>query len=171
MLEMVGIDEKTLPAQGGNFEFGSFDMVKSRFAAGTADVFIHTATIGHPSITEMARSTQLTFLQPTQAVLDNMAKRFGWETHVLPKGTFPGQDVDLRLPGTTTTLFASTAMSDDMAYLVVKTVCEQTGKLRVAHKALVDFDCVKNEVWKREGIGMPLHAGAERYYRQRGWLK
>jgi len=171
MLELAGAGEKAVKAHGGDYEFGSFDMVKNRFAAGTADVFVQTATLGHPSITEMARTTPLTFLQPSQAVLDEMKKRYGWETHTLPKGTFPGQDKDVRLPGTTTTLFTSTAMPDDLAYTIVKTICEKTDKLRVAHKALADFDCKKNEVWKRETTGMPLHAGAERYYRERGWLQ
>ena len=171
MLELAGADEKVLKAQGGDFEFGSFDMVKSRFAAGTADVFVQTATLGHPSITEIARTNPLTFLQPSQDTLDEMKKRYGWETRILPKGTFPGQDKDVRLPGTTTTLFTSTKMSEDLAYKIVKTICENTAKLRVAHKALADFDCQKDEVWKRENTGMPLHAGAERYYRERGWLK
>ena len=171
MLELAGAGEKALKAQGGDYEFGSFDMVKNRFAAGSADVFVQTATLGHPSITEMARTNPLTFLEPSKATLDEMKKRYGWETRTLPKGTFQGQDKDIALPGTTTTLFASTAMSNDLAYTVVKTVCEQTAKLRVAHKALANFDCVKNEVWKRENTGMPLHAGAERYYRERGWLK
>lgn len=171
MLNFAGINEKTLKAQGGDFEFGSFDMVKNRFAAGTADVFIQTATLGHPSITEMARTNPLTFLEPSQSTLDQMKKRYGWETRTLPKNTFPGQDKDVRLPGTTTTLFASTALSDDLAYKIVKTICENTAKLRVAHKALANFDCQKSEVWKHENTGMPLHAGAERYYRERGWLK
>ncbi len=171
MLELSNISEKSLKAQGGDFEFGSFDMVKNRFAAGSADVFIQTATLGHPSITEMARTNPLTFLEPSQATLDAMKKNYGWEIRTLPKNTFPGQDKDIRLPGTTTTLFASTALSDDLAYKIVKTICENTAKLRVAHKALAEFDCQKGEVWKPENTGMPLHAGAERYYRERGWLK
>ena len=73
-------------------------------------------------------------------------------------------------PGTTTTLFASTQMSDDLAYTVVKIICENAETLRNAHKALSDFDCEKAGVWRNEVNGLPLHAGAERYYRERGWL-
>ena len=61
-------------------------------------------------------------------------------------------------------------MSDDLAYTIVKTICEKTDKLKAAHKALAGFDCSK-EVWKEEVNGLPLHAGAARYYRERGWLK
>lgn len=170
LLDMVGADEKDLAAKGGGYEFGSFDMVKTRFANGSADVFIQVATRGHPSITEISYGTPVTFMQPSKEVLAKMTEKFGWETAILPKGTFPGQDNDVELPSTTTVLFASTDLSDDLAYTVVKTVCENTDKLRAAHKALSKFDCA-NGVWKKEVTGLPLHPGAERYYKERGWLK
>lgn len=169
LLGLVGAGEKELAATGGGYEFGTFDMVKSRFANGTADVFIQVATRGHPSITEISHGTPITFMQPSKELLAKMTETFGWETSTLPKGTFPGQDNDVDLPSTTTVLFASTDLSDDLAYAIVKTVCEKTDKLRAAHKALAKFDCA-NGVWKEEVTGLPLHAGAERYYKERGWL-
>lgn len=169
LLDLIGMGEKELAAQGGGYEFGSFDMVKNRFAGGTGDVFIQVATRGHPTITEIANSGPVTFMQPSKEVLAKMTGDFGWETNKLPKGTFPGQENDVELPSTTTVLFASTELSDDLAYSIVKTVCEKTDKLRAAHKALAKFDCA-NGVWKKEVTGLPLHAGAERYYKERGWL-
>jgi len=171
LLETAGAGEKALEAQGGSYEFGSFDMVKNRFANGSADIFIQVATVGHPGITEIAQGTKVTFLQPSKAQLDEMTEKFGWGTRTLPKGTFPGQTKDVLLPATTTTLFASTDMSEAQAYFIVKTICEKAGKLRVSHKALSTFDCEKNQVWTKTANGMPLHAGAEKYYRERGWLK
>lgn len=170
LLEIAGADEKALSTQGGRYEYGTFDMVKNRFSGGTGDVFVQVATLGHPSITEIAQGTQITFLEPGKEVLDEMNKRYGWETKALPKGTFPGQDKDVPLPSTTTVLFASTDMSPDLAYTIVKTICERTDKLRAAHKALASFDCA-DKTWTREATGLPLHPGAEKYFRERGWLK
>ncbi|MCU0937619.1 MAG: TAXI family TRAP transporter solute-binding subunit [Burkholderiaceae bacterium] len=170
LLEIAGADEKALTAQGGRYEYGTFDMVKNRFSGGNGDVFVQVATLGHPSITEIAQTTPITFLEPAKPILDAMTQRYGWEAKPLPKGTFPGQDKDVMLPSTTTVLFASTDMSDELAYTIVKTICERTDKLRAAHKALAKFDCA-NGTWKREVTGLPLHAGAEKYFRERGWLK
>jgi uncharacterized protein len=170
LLDMAGAGESALTSRGGSYEFGTFDMVKSRFSGGTADVFVQVATLGHPSITEIAQNTPVTFMEPSKAVLDSMAKQYGWELRVLPAGTFPGQTKDIPLPGSTTMLFASTALSDDMAYTITKTVCEQTAQLRASHKALSKFDCSDGK-WKREVTGLPLHPGAERYFREKGWLK
>lgn len=170
MLEMMNASEGPLKQRGGGYDFGSFDSIKGRFAARTADLFIQVANPGHPSISEIAQNHEVSFLQPPQPVLDEMAKRYGWGIQAMPKGTFANQNVDVRLPSTTTTLFASTRMSNDLAYTIVKTICEKTDRLRAAHKALEKFDCADG-VWKDDVNGLPLHAGAERYYRERGWLK
>lgn len=170
LLDMAGAGESALTSRGGSYEFGTFDMVKSRFAGGTADVFVQVATLGHPSITEIAQNNPVTFLEPSKEVLDSMAKQYGWELRVLPAGTFPGQTKEIALPGSTTVLFASTDLSDDMAYSITKTVCEQTAKLRASHKALSKFDCSDGK-WKREVTGLPLHPGAERYFKEKGWMK
>jgi len=170
MLRLMNAAEEAIKQRGGNYEYTSFGAIKGRFASRSADLFIQVANPGHPAITEIAQNNPVTFLQPPQSVLDEMSKRYGWQIAVMPKGTFPSQGQDVRLPGTTTTLFASTRMSDDLAHTIVKTICEKTDRLKVAHKALAGFDCSKG-VWREEVNGLPLHAGAARYYRERGWLK
>lgn len=170
LLDIAGAGENALSKAGGGYEFGSFGMVKDRFSGGSSDVFVQVATAGHPGITEIAQTNTVTFLQPSKDVLDAMTKRHGWGTNTMPKGTFPGQDKDLLLPSSTTMLFTSTALSNDDAYLIVKTICEKTERLRAAHKALAKFDCA-NGVWKQEVNGLPLHPGAQRYYKERGWVK
>jgi uncharacterized protein len=169
MLELVGAGEGELPARGGSYEFGTFDMVKTRFAGGTGDVFVQVGTLGHPGITEIAQATPSTFLQPSQETLAEMRDRYGWEPATLPAGTFPGQDDDIELPGTTTTLFTHADLPEDLAYTIVKTICEETDRLRAAHQALAEFDCADG-VWQEEVNGLPLHPGAERYFRERGWI-
>jgi len=170
MLDLMNASEAQLKQRGGSYEHTSFGAVKERFASHTTDLFIHVANPGHPAITEIAHNNAVTFLQPPDKVLNEMHKLYGWQIKVMPKGTFPKQDRDLRLPGTTTTLFASTRMSDKLAYTIVKTICEKTDELRAAHKALANFDCAKG-VWREELNGLPLHPGAARYYRERGWIK
>jgi TRAP-type uncharacterized transport system substrate-binding protein len=170
LLDQSGMSEEMLKKNGGTFEFGSFDMFKTRFSSRTGDLLIHTVNPGHPAITEIAQNNPVTFLQPSDKALKEMEKKFGWSTVTMPKGMFPKQDRDIRLPGTHTILFGSTKMSDDLAYTVVKAVCEQTDKLRAAHKGLAKFDCA-NKVWEKASLSLPLHPGAEKYYRERGWIK
>ena len=170
MLGFMNANEDALKKRGGNTEFASFAAVQTLFSGRNVDLFIHVLNPGHPTVAEIAQSVPVTFLQPSKAVLEQMQKTYGWNIATMPKGSFGGQDRELVLPSTQTTLFASTRMSNDMAYTIVKTVCEKTDALRAAHKALAAFDCAKG-AWTQEANGLPLHDGAARYYRERGWLK
>jgi TRAP-type uncharacterized transport system substrate-binding protein len=76
----------------------------------------------------------------------------------------PTKGVDLG-----TVIIAHKGLSDDIAYLVTKTIVENKADLVKAHQAFGGF--VPEDAWKPENNGIPLHAGAARYYRERGWLK
>jgi len=170
LLGFAGASEKGVTGRGGRYDkVGSFGVVKTALSTGKSDLWIHTVTRGHPALTDIALATALSFLQPTPGVLADMAKA-GWQPAVLPAGTFKGQDKDVTYPGTTTILFSSTAMSDDLAYTTVKTICDNQDRFKAVHKALSAFDCAK-KAWKPENVVLPLHAGAARYYKEKGWLK
>ena len=170
LLGFAGASEKDVTGRGGRYDkVGSFGVVKTALSTGKSDLWIHTVTRGHPALTDISLATSLSFLQPTPSVLADMAKA-GWQPATLPAGTFKGQDKDVTYSGTTTILFASTAMSDDLAYTTVKAICDNQDRFKAVHKALSDFDCAKN-AWQPENVVLPLHAGAARYYKEKGWLK
>jgi TRAP-type uncharacterized transport system substrate-binding protein len=60
-------------------------------------------------------------------------------------------------------------MDEDLAYAITKAVVENKERLVAGHKALSDFE--PENAWRPENINLPLHPGAERYYRERGWIK
>ena len=63
---------------------------------------------------------------------------------------------------------AVSAVHDDLAYTITKTICEQTDVLQSVHKALSGFSC--KEAWKPENNVIPLHPGAVRYYKEAGYM-
>ena len=63
---------------------------------------------------------------------------------------------------------ASAELSDEIAYLIAKTMVEQQNDLINGHVSFKMFD--PKTAWKPGKIGAPLHPGAERYYRERGWI-
>lgn len=64
-------------------------------------------------------------------------------------------------------IVASAALSDDMAYAIVKQVAEHFDEIRPSEPSLANFD-VKEMAHE---AGTPFHPGAAKYYRERGWLK
>lgn len=170
LLSMVGAGEEELKARKGSYQFTDFGTIKAAFPTNRADLFIQVITRGHPAVMEMSQTADVTFLGLGEKMQAQFRKRFGWGEATLPAGTFRGQDKSIVLPATTTSMFASTDMSDETAYTIVKTVCENQDKFRAGHKALSNFDCAKT-AWDEKLIGLTLHSGAARYYRERDWLK
>lgn len=169
MLELAGASPEEIEKRGGSWDYvGSFSVVQSQFSAGKADLWIQTVTAGHPAMTELALTNKLSFVAPSETVLGKMQEDYGWVPATLPKGTFQGQDRDLKLPGTMTNLFVRADMPEELAYTVTKALCENVEKFKTYHKALKDFSC--REGAKREATILPLHPGAERYYKEKGWL-
>ncbi len=66
-----------------------------------------------------------------------------------------------------TTIAVSASMPDDLAYLVTRTINDNADHVRRIHESLADYDPSKAHLH----LGVPLHPGAERYYREKGWLE
>jgi TRAP-type uncharacterized transport system substrate-binding protein len=76
----------------------------------------------------------------------------------------PTKSVDLG-----TQIIANKDVPDNIAYIVTKTIVENKDKLVQRHQAWKEFE--PEEAWKPENNAIPLHPGAAKYYRERGWLK
>lgn len=169
LLTASGYSPEKIEADGGSFErVRSFGIVKDALVGGQADLWIHTVTRGHPAMTEISTTTDVSFPQPSDKAISELQSKYGWTPVTMPKGTFEGQDADVKVPGTTTILFVREDFSEELAYTITKTICENTEELQSVHKALADFSC--ENAWKPENNVIPLHPGAERYYKEAGYM-
>lgn len=169
MLTLSGYSPETIVENGGTFErVRSFGIVKDAMVSGDAELWIHTVTRGHPAMTDVSQSMDVSFPGPSEAVLSEMQTEYGWTPATMPAGTFRGQDDAVRVPGTTTQLFVRDDFPEELAYTITKTICENVDEFRSFHRALSDFSCA--EAWKPENNVIPLHPGAERYYVEAGLM-
>ncbi|MEW6523005.1 MAG: TAXI family TRAP transporter solute-binding subunit [Bacillota bacterium] len=168
ILKAYGISYDDLTKWGGSVRHTSFESIVSAFKDGQADLFIHTITVGHPSLTEIAVSTDIHFIDLEPAIVSALEK-FGYVPATLPKGSFRGQVADSHIIGLASNLVATDKMPDDVAYRITKAVCESKEDLVKGHAAFAPFK--PEEAWRPGLLGAPLHPGAEKYYRERGWIK
>ena len=170
MLTLSGHSPEQIEEAGGSFDrVRSFGIIKDALVSDRADFWVHTITAGHPATTEIAQSTDVSFLQPSDEVLAEMQNEYGWTPATMPAGTFRGQDEDVRVPGTTTNLFVREDFPAELAYTITKTICENIEQFQSTHQALSDFTCA--DAWRPENNIIPLHPGAERYYREAGLME
>ena len=87
---------------------------------------------------------------------------------VIPAGLYPHNPNATTTFGVLATVVTSSKTSPDVVYLVVKAVFDNFDEFRKLHPALANLEA-KNMVV--DGNSAPLHEGAARYYREKGWIK
>lgn len=168
VLKAYGMSFDDIKAWGGTVEHTTFAPIIAAFKDRRADIFMHCISKGHPATTEISVNAPVKFLSVEPEIIKEM-QTYGYTAAVLPKGSFKGQDSDVHLPGLNTNVITNTDMPDELAYLITNTICENKDALVKGHRAFASF--VPENAWKRNLIGLPLHPGAEKYYRERGWMK
>lgn len=168
VLEAYGVNYDTIKQYGGKVELTSNDVIQSSFQNGEADLHILVMPKGHPTISELSIHTPIVFL-PMEDNIINKFKGFGYTDVIFPKGLYKGQDYDVQTVGFSTMILTTSDLSEDAAYNIAKTVIENKEKLDAAHDALKDFN--PENAMKPESLNVPLHPGAEKYYKEKGLLK
>ncbi|MFH1757962.1 MAG: TAXI family TRAP transporter solute-binding subunit [Pseudomonadota bacterium] len=169
VLEAYGITREDLKKIGGTITHTSTDVIASDIKDGRANLWFQPATAGHPSITSVAVTTKIRFLPYEPAVVQKLSDEYGFSPAVLPAKAFQGQNKDVPMIGYRTCLFGSIKMPDSVAYAVAKALCEGEQKMKAAHKGMKAFNPAK--AWDPKITGLPLHPGAEKYFKEKGYMK
>jgi TRAP transporter TAXI family solute receptor len=93
----------------------------------------------------------------------------GYVAATMPAETFKTQSKPVSTVGFPTVLITNKEMPEAIAYTVTKTVVENKDALVRGHAGLTEFD--PRTAWEPDKVGIPLHPGAERAYREKGWMK
>ena len=169
LLGAYGISAEDIRRFGGDILQTSTDVIAAAMRDGRADLWFQPVTAGHPSVMEVAASIKVKFLRLEPEVIRRLVETYGYTADVLPPGSFPGQEQEIPLIGCSTCLFASERLPEPVAYAAARAVCEGEKQLKAAYKGMAAFEPAK--AWDPKISGLPLHPGAERYYREKGYIR
>lgn len=128
-------------------------------------------TVGHPngSIQEATTSCESNLVSVEGPEIDRLVGENPFYSFaVVPGGMYTGTDADTRTFGVRATFVASTNTDEETIYQVVKAVFDNFDRFRKLHPA---FEILKEEEMIAAGLSAPLHDGAARYFRERGWIQ
>ncbi|MCD8170027.1 MAG: TAXI family TRAP transporter solute-binding subunit [Clostridiales bacterium] len=169
IFEYYGMTFDDIIAWGGKVEYADWGTSVENIKDGRTDFICHNITQGHAAVTELASTVDMTFIQFPQDMIDTFVDEKGFSPETLPANCFKGQDTDIRTFGVTSTLFCSTELPDDVAYGIARALCENVEDIRAGHTALQRFTV--ESACDPGGMGIPLHPGAEQYYKEAGLLE
>lgn len=167
VMEAYGLSYDDIKGFGGKVELTSNDIITSSFQNGEADLHILVMPKSHPTISEISVQTPIVFLPMEDEIVEGF-KQFGYIEAALPKGSFKDQDSDVNTVGFSTVVLTTAELNEDLAYTITKVINENKAELDNAHEALKDFNPQNSA--SPEKLNVPLHPGAEKYYKEVGVL-
>ena len=128
-------------------------------------------TVGHPngSIQEATSTVDAKLVNVTGDAIDKLvADNPYYAKATIPGGLYKGNDDDTQTFGVKATFVTSADVDDDVVYTVVKAVFDNFDRFKGLHPA---FATLQEADMIADGLSAPLHPGAEKYYRERGWIQ
>ncbi|MFD0965503.1 TAXI family TRAP transporter solute-binding subunit [Seminibacterium arietis] len=130
-----------------------------------------TYNVGHPNgvLKEAAASCNAHLVPITGPAIDKLvADNAYYAKATIPGGLYKGSDNPIDTFGVYATLVSSADVDADRVYTVVKAVFDNFERFKRLHPA---FANLKEQDMITNALSAPLHEGAVRYYKERGWIK
>ncbi|AOF53118.1 C4-dicarboxylate ABC transporter substrate-binding protein [Rodentibacter caecimuris] len=130
-----------------------------------------TYNVGHPNgaLKEAAASCNAHLVPITGTEIDKLvADNPYYAKATIPGGLYKGTDNPVDTFGVYATLVTSSDVDADSVYAIVKAVFDNFDRFKRLHPA---FAHLKQEDMIKNALSAPLHEGAIRYYKEKGWLK
>ncbi|MHA1188951.1 MAG: TAXI family TRAP transporter solute-binding subunit [Alphaproteobacteria bacterium] len=127
-------------------------------------------TVGHPSgsIQEATTTVDAVMVPVEGAEIDALvADNAYYRKATIPGGMYKGSDADTVTFGVGATFVTSSDVDDDVVYQVVKAVFDNFGRFKKLHPA---FANLTEAEMISDGLSAPLHSGAMKYYKEKGWM-
>ncbi len=126
--------------------------------------------VGHPSanIQDPTTSCGAKLVSVAGPAVDKLlADKPYYAKATIPGGLYSNNPQDTQTYGVMATLVASTKTPDDVVYQLVKATFDNFEEFKKLHPA---FANLKAEEMVKNGLSAPLHAGAAKYFKEKGWI-
>jgi uncharacterized protein len=135
----------------------SVELMKNR----QLDATLISAGLGVSALKDLATSIDVVVVEIPDAVVDKVGPPY--QKALIPAHTYTGQETDVKTAAVQNYLVTRSNLPDDEVYQMTKTFFDNLGEIKAAHSAATAIspeNAAKN-------APVPLHAGAERYYKEK----
>lgn len=161
VFETLGMSYKDL-GKTEYLPFGeSIELIKNR----QLDATLQSAGLGVSSIRDLASSLPITMVSIPADVATKLGAPFVATT--IPANTYTGQTTDVPTLAVMNFLVTHAGVPEETVYQMTKQMFEALPQLVAAHKAATSIQLKT----ANDGMPVPLHPGAARYYKEMGLLK
>ncbi|GAB6173982.1 TAXI family TRAP transporter solute-binding subunit [Paradesulfitobacterium aromaticivorans] len=167
LLQEHGITYADIEKNGGKILYLSSSAALDLMKNGRADARIGMEIAPEAKLAEAATTTKMIMVQPDAVAIKNIISKFPVLPVTIKANTYNFQRADLSTFEVPVTLVAGKNLPDNVAYAVTKGLVEQLDYL----KTVVPSQMSKDTPESIAKTSIPLHPGAEKYYKEKGLLK
>lgn len=163
ILEAVGLTYNDIKVQ-----YLSFSESANNLKDGNIDAAFTTAGIPTAAIQDLAVSKKIVLVPVEKAIADKLIAKYPfYAVTTVPAGTYQNQNAPVQTVAVKSMLAVSSKLSADLVYELLKTMYANTDRLIAAHSQgkNIKLDSAL------EGMSIPLHPGAEKFFKEKGLLK
>ncbi len=147
-----------------NVQYLSFGEAADALKDGNVDVGVVVAGFPTAAIQDLAANKSAAIVPIDAEHADKLIKDYPYFTKIsVPKGTYPGQEVDVDTVAVKCVIVTTDKLSDDLGEQIVKAIYEHQDRMKAAHA--VGKYITKDTAL--EGMSIKMNAGAEKYLKSK----
>lgn len=140
----------------------SVELLKNR----QIDVTLQSSGLGSPALRDLANAAEVIFVTIPPSVIARVGDA-AYVSASIPANTYKGQTADIPTASVINFLVTHEGVSPDVVYRMTRSMFENLNELVAAHAAAKSVKLQSATA----NMPVPLHPGAEKYYREVGVIK
>lgn len=169
VLKAHGISYEDIESWGGNIQFLPFDEAVQQVQNKNADALSMQSAVPTPFFEEILFSQDLVFFSIKDDIISSLSDEFGYVEGNIPKGTYKGVDEDVKTVQASMTLLVHKDIPDEFVYEFTKKLFEEE-TIENLEAISKNYENISPEYSLDNLIGT-LHPGAEKFYKEEGFLE
>ncbi|AEA46471.1 TAXI family TRAP transporter solute-binding subunit [Archaeoglobus veneficus] len=162
ILGTVGIDESNT-----DIRYLNFKEVADALKDGTIDAGFIVAGVPTAAVSDIAAVKDVQIVEIPDEIFQKLSEQYKFYIqYTIPAGSYKGVDEDVKSVAVLAMLATREDMPEDVIYEITKAIFEHRDELVAAHKRAEDITLET----ALDGMSIPLHPGAEKYYKEKGLI-
>ncbi len=168
LLKALGSSYEEIEKNGGKVYHLAPGQMADMLRDGKADVSMDVVGLGQPAMQELTMTKEMFFPQFSEETLKALGE-FGYAPKVMPANTWKGQTKDINTMVSSADYVINSDVPDEVVYAITKSIVENKPELVKQLPVMEQYIPEKSA----DPIlrGLPLHPGAEKYYREKGMIQ
>ena len=171
ILGQYGITYDTIKEWGGKVNFASHADMGSLYRDRHIEAMVLYTSIPAPAFVEADLARPLSLLQMDDDLIGYLKATYGLDPLVVPKGTYKGMKEDTTLLTGGILIVCNKDLPEDLVYTAMKLLFEPDNLKRLTgmHKQIEAYLSSLDKA--AQGMSIPFHPGAEKFFKEMGVLK